>query len=118
MEFTMVVAIVAEEHEDLSIDIAKANGAGGVTILSGRGLGLGNKMTFMGLTYERSESVLLFVMEKSSSLKVINAMTDELELEKSGNGLILSFPIEHLAGIPEKQLRKFQENLDKGNLGN
>lgn len=113
MEFTIVVAIVAEEYEDMSIDIAKANGAGGVTILNGRGLGLGDKMTFLGLTYERAESILLFVMEKSSSIKVIEAITNELELEKSGKGLILSLPIEHLAGIPAKQLRKFQDNLDE-----
>ncbi len=113
MEFTIVVAIVAQEHEDTTIDIAKANGAGGVTILNGRGLGLGDKMTFFGLSYERSESILLFVMEKSCSLKVITAINTELELEKSGNGLVISLPIEHLAGIPEKQLRKFQDNLNE-----
>ena len=64
MKFSTVVAIVAEEHEDTAIDIAKANGAGGVTILNGRGLGLGDKTTFFGLTYERADSVLIFVMEK------------------------------------------------------
>jgi nitrogen regulatory protein PII len=111
MKFSTVVAIVAEEHEDLAIDIAKANGAGGVTVLKGRGLGLGDKTTFFGLTYERSDSVLIFVMEKRSALKVIKAITQELELDKSGNGLIFSLPIEHLSGIPEKQMRLFQENM-------
>jgi len=111
MKFSTVVAIVSEEHEDSAIDIAKANGAGGVTILKGRGLGLGDKTTFFGLTYEGSDSVLIFVMEKRSALQVINAITQALELEKSGNGLVFSLPIEHLSGIPEKQLRRFQENM-------
>ncbi len=111
MKFSTVVAIVAEEHEDTAIDIAKANGAGGVTVLKGRGLGLGDKSTFFGLTYERSDSVLIFVMEKRSALRVIKAITQELELGRSGNGLVFSLPIEHLSGIPEKQLRKFQENI-------
>ncbi len=111
MKFSTVVAIVNEEHEDTAIDIAKANGAGGVTILNGRGLGLGDKTTFFGLTYERSDSVLIFVMEKRSALRVIKAITEELELNEAGNGLIFSLPIEHLSGIPDKQLRKFQENM-------
>ena len=111
MKFSTVVAIVSEEYEDAAIDIAKANGAGGVTILKGRGLGLGDKTTFFGLSYERSETVLLFVMEKRSALNVIKAITQELKLDGSGDGLVFSLPIEHLSGIPEKQLRKFQENM-------
>lgn len=111
MKFSTVVAIVDEEREDTAIDIAKANGAGGVTILKGRGLGLGDKKTFFGLTYERADSVLIFVMEKRSALKVIKAITQELELDSTGNGLVFSLPIEHLSGIPDKQLRKFQENM-------
>ena len=111
MKFSTVVAIVSEEHEDTAIDIAKANGAGGVTVLKGRGLGLGDKTTFFGLSYERSDSVLIFVMEKRAALSVIKAITIELELNESGNGLIFSLPIEHLSGIPDKQLRKFQENM-------
>jgi nitrogen regulatory protein PII len=111
MKFSTVVAIVAEENEDAAIDIAKANGAGGATVLKGRGLGLGDKTTFFGLSYERSDSVLIFVMEKRAALRVIKAITVELELNESGNGLIFSLPIEHLSGIPDKQLRKFQENM-------
>ena len=111
MKFSTVVAIVAEENEDTAIDIAKANGAGGVTVLKGRGLGLGDKTTFFGLSYERADSVLIFVMEKRAALQVIKAITAELELNESGNGLIFSLPIEHLSGIPDKQLRKFQENM-------
>ena len=112
MTFTTVIAIVAEELEEKAIDIAKKNGAGGVTILNGRGLGLGDKTTFFGMSYERSDSVLIFVMEKSSAIKVIDAISQELQLDKSGNGLVFSLPIENLAGIPEKQIRRFEENLN------
>lgn len=80
-------------------------------MLKSRRLGLGDKTTFFGLTYERSDSVLIFVMEKRSALNVIKAITQELELNKSGSGLIFSLPIEHLSGIPEKKMRLFQENM-------
>ena len=113
MNFSIVIAIVDEEIEDRTIDIAKANGAGGVTLLKGRGLGLNEKITFFGLTYERSESVLLFIMEKNSATAVIKAVSEDIEKDKKKHGLIFSMPIENLAGIPHKQLEKFKENINE-----
>lgn len=111
MKFSLVVAIVSEPLEDTAIDIAKANGAGGVTVFKGRGMGLNEKKTFFGLTYERSESVLLFILEKRISIKVMKALTQELQLEAKGNGIILTLPIEHLAGIPASQLELFEQQI-------
>ena len=111
MKFSLLVAIVDNQMENQAIDIAKANGAGGVTNLHGTGVGLNEKKTFFGLTYERSESVLLFVLEKKVSLKVMKALNRELDLENAGNGMVMTLPIEHLAGIPMKQVERFQQQL-------
>ncbi len=115
MRFSLLLAIVDNQMEDQAIDIAKANGAGGVTQLKGTGIGLNEKKTFFGLTYERAESILLFVLEKKTSLKVMKALNKELDLENSGKGMILTMPIEHLAGIPMKQIERFQQQLKEEN---
>jgi len=111
MKFSMLVAIVTDDLEDKAIDIAKANGAGGVTSFKGAGIGLDTKKTFFGLTYERAESILLFILEKRTSLKVMKALNRELDLENSGNGMVITMPVEHLAGIPMKQIEKFEEQI-------
>ena len=111
MRFAMLVAIVEQSLEDKAIDIAKANGAGGVTSMTGRGIGLNEKKTFFGLTYERAESVLLFVLEKRTSVKVMKAMKNELKLESENKGLVMSLPIEHLAGIAPNQIEAFANRL-------
>lgn len=116
MKFSLLIAIVDNTMEDQAIDIAKANGAGGVTLFKGSGIGLNEKKTFFGLTYERAESVLLFVLEKSASLKVMKALNKELGLENSGGGMVMTMPIEHLAGIPMKQIERFQEQIKGGNV--
>jgi len=115
MKFSLVVAIVSETLEDAAVDIAKANGAGGVTIFKGRGMGLDEEKTFFGLTYERSESVLLFILEKRISIKVMKALTQGLDLEAHGNGIVVTLPIEHLAGIPSRQLELFEQHIKKEN---
>jgi hypothetical protein len=111
MRFALLVAIVEQSLEDRAIDVAKANGAGGVTSLTGKGIGLNEKKTFFGLTYERPESVLLFVLEKRTSVKVMKALRNELKLETEHKGLVMSLPIEHLAGIPANQIEAFANRL-------
>ncbi len=111
MKFSIVVAIVAETLEDKAVDIAKENGAGGVTLLKSRGMGLNEKKTFFGLTYERAESVLMFILERRMSIKIMKALTQQLKLEEHGNGIIFTLPIEHLAGIPSAQLELFENQI-------
>lgn len=111
MKFSVVIAVVSETLEDTAIDIAKSNGAGGVTILKGRGMGLNEQKTFFGLTYERSESVLMFILERRRSLKVVKALTQQLNLEAHGKGIVFTLPIEHLAGIPSSQLELFEAQI-------
>jgi hypothetical protein len=115
MKFSLLLVIVDNQMEAQAVDIAKANGAGGVTQMKGTGIGLNEKKTFFGLTYERAESILLFVLEKKTSLKVMKALNTELDLEDSGNGMVLTMPIEHLAGIPMKQIERFQQQLKEEN---
>ena len=113
MRFAMVIAIVADTLEDKAINIAKENGAGGVTLMKGSGIGLNEKKTFFGLTYERAESVLMFILEKKISLKVIKALNRELDLENSGHGMVVSMPLDHVAGIAQNQVEKFQDQIKK-----
>lgn len=116
MRFSLLIAIVDKSMVDDAIDIAKANGAGGVTHLNGTGIGLNEKKTFFGLTYERAESILLFVLEKTTSLKVMKALNLELKLEESGAGIVLTLPVDHLAGITGDQIERFQRQLKEENI--
>ncbi|SNZ09924.1 hypothetical protein SAMN06265182_1666 [Persephonella hydrogeniphila] len=113
MKFSVLVAIVSEELEDKAIDIARKEGAGGVTILHGTGIGLKEKKIFFGLTYEGRESILLFVLEKKLALKVLKALNRELDLEKEEHGIAFTIPIEHLGGINKEELSKFQEEIEE-----
>ena len=113
MRFAGLVAIISEELEEKAIEVAKNAGAGGVTILNGRGLGLEEKKTFLGLSLEGRESILIFVLERKLSVKVLKALHKELELDKKGRGLVFTVPIEHIAGIDIKEVELFQKEIEK-----
>lgn len=111
MKFSVLVAILAEDLEERAIDIAKRAGAGGVTILDARGIGAREKKTFFGLTYEGSQSVLVFVLEKKLSLTVMKSLSKELELKKHSKGVVFTIPLEHIAGIDTTQIQQFEAHL-------
>ncbi len=111
MRFSMLVTVVPEELEDDAVDIAKRAGAGGVTIINSRGIGLEEKKTFLGLSLEGKESILFFVLERSLSIKVMKALNKELELDKEERGFAFTIPIEHIAGINRKELELFQKEI-------
>ena len=111
MKFSVLVAILAEDLEEQAIDIAKRAGAGGVTILDGRGIGAKEKKTFFGLTYEGSQSVLLMVLEKKLSLTVLKNLSRELDLKNTTRGVVLTVPLEHIAGIDIGQIHQFEEHI-------
>ncbi|MBK1644155.1 transcriptional regulator [Thiocapsa imhoffii] len=111
MKFSVLVAILAEELEEPAIDAAKQAGAGGVTILGARGIGAEEKKTFFGLTYEGSQSVLIFVLERKLSLSVMKTMCERLDLKSHTKGVIFTVPLEHIAGIDIEQLTRFEERI-------
>jgi AAA+ superfamily predicted ATPase len=67
------------------------------------------------LTYEGSQTVLICVLEKKLSLAVMKALTRELDLVKRSHGVVFTMPMEHIAGIDTRQVKRFEEQI-KGDL--
>lgn len=112
MKFSALVAIVPEDLEQKCIDSARELGAGGVTVMSGRGISNTAKKTFFGLTYDGSQSVLLMVLEKGLSLDVLRGIQRIIMPDdKDSQGLVFTLPLEHLGGIDMTQVEKFEQHL-------
>ena len=74
MKFSVLVAIVPEDQEQDCVNAARDLGAGGITVIPGRGISNTAKKTFFGLTYDGSQSVLLMVLEKGLSLDILKVI--------------------------------------------
>ncbi|MCC5855748.1 MAG: transcriptional regulator [Idiomarina sp.] len=112
MKFSVLVAIVPEELEQASIDAARECGAGGITVLSGRGIANEAKKSFFGLSYDGCQNVLMMVLEKGLSLQVLKAIQEILNPDgNDSKGLVFTFGLEHLGGIDMSQLEKFEQHL-------
>ncbi len=113
MKFVSLVAIVPDSKEEEAIDIAKKAGAGGVTILHGKSIGLEEKKVFFGLTLEENVSVLLFILPAKLSMKVFKAFRKELDLhnDENPNGMVFTFPLTHLSGMESKEVELYEKEI-------
>ncbi len=112
MKFTALIAIIPDKHEEAAIEVAKEAGAGGVTIIHGKNIGLEEKKVFFGLTLEENVSVLLFVLPRKISMHVMKVLRKEFDLDNPENsGLAFTLPLSHVAGLDIKELHKFENNI-------
>ena len=112
MKFSVLISIVPEELEQDVIDAARELGAGGITVLDGRGISNVTKKTFFGFTFEGCQRVLVMVLEKGLSVEVLKRVQKILMPDgSSSQGLVLTLPLEHLGGIDLSQVEKFEQHL-------
>lgn len=113
MKFTVLAAIIPDSQEELAIETAKKAGAGSVTILNGKTIGLKEKKVFFGLTLEENVSVLLFILPQRLSMNVFKAIRKKLDLgnKENSNGLVFTFPLTHISGMESEELDLFEKEL-------
>ena len=112
MKFTALIAVIQDKDEEEAIKVAKEAGAGSVTILHGKNIGLEEKKVFFGLTLEENVSALLFVLPRKLSMKVMKALRNEFDIDNpETNGFAFTIPLTHVAGLDTKELHKFEHDI-------
>ena len=112
MKFVALIAIIPNSEEEKAIDIAKKNGAGAVTILNGRNIGLKEKKIFLGLTLEENVSILIFVLPRKLSMQVMKSLRKEFDMDNHENNTVaFTIPLSHVAGLNNDELHKFEQDI-------
>ncbi len=112
MKFTALITMIEDKDEERAIAVAKEAGAGSVTIIHGKNIGLEEKKVFFGLTLEANVSVLMFVLPRKLSMQVMKVLREQFDLDNhDNNGLAFTIPLSHVAGLDTKELHKFENNI-------
>ncbi len=112
MKFTAMVTVIPDKDEERAIEVAKEAGAGATTIIHGRNLGLKEKKVFFGLSLEENVSILLFILPRRLSMKVMRALRKEFDLDSHENSsLAFTIPLSHVAGLNNDELHQFEQDI-------
>ncbi len=109
MRFNLIVAFVNPSITEKVIETAKKTGATGDVIIQGKGTGI-EPSQFLGLSIQDKTDIVLFVVEEHHTNKIMNAVSEECDIEDPGNGILITLQIDKVAGL-SKQIKKIRENL-------
>lgn len=114
MRFKLIIAFVDPDNTDKVVKIAKSAGATGDVIIQAKGSGI-EEASFLGLSIQDRTNIILFVVEEHHTDKIIQAVSDKINLEEPGNGIIVALGLDKVAGL-SKQIKKIRENLNSEQL--
>ncbi|NMA94631.1 MAG: P-II family nitrogen regulator [Clostridiales bacterium] len=99
MEYESIFTIVERGLGQEVVDNATAAGARGATIINARGSGIHHDTTFFSMRIEPEKEIVMIIIEKDKSEKIIDAIKTSMDLEKPGKGIIFSMDINRVSGI-------------------
>lgn len=95
----VIFAIVNAGFAEDAMDVARRQGVRGGTILNGRGVAREKEAAFFGITIHAEKEILMMVVEKEIRDNVLNALYQEMGMDKKAQGIVFTLPVADVAGL-------------------
>lgn len=114
MHFKLLVVFVEDSKTDQVMEVARAAGATGATVINNaRGEGVNKAKTFFGLTLETQRDVLLFIVEEHLSRNILEAISTEAGFDDApGRGIAIQLDVEDAVGVAH-QIEKLSDAVEE-----
>ena len=101
----VIFAIVNAGFAEEAMEVARANGARGGTILGARGVAREEEAAFFGFTIHAEKEILMMVVEKDIRDNVLNALYKEMGMGRKAQGIVFSLPVSDVAGLVQPEVK-------------
>ncbi len=98
-DFVLIVTIVKKGWGDEVIKASKKAGAQGGTILFGRGTGIHENKSILGLMIEPEKEIVLTIAESSIEDDIRNSIIKTINLDEPGKGIGFVISLDKVFGI-------------------
>lgn len=103
----LIVVITAQGRTDEVMDVARAHGATGGTVLRARGVGAKEAEKFFGITVQAEKDMIFIVVKKELSEEMMSSIVREKGPQTNAKAVAFSVPVGGVAGM------KFESWSDK-----
>ncbi|MEW6622754.1 MAG: P-II family nitrogen regulator [Bacillota bacterium] len=95
----LIITIVNKGNSEKVVEASKRAGAEGGTLICGRGTGIHEHAKLFGITIEPEKEIVLTLIKRELCEKVLDAITEETDLNKPGKGIAFVLEVERVVGI-------------------
>ena len=105
----VIFAIVNSGFADDVMEVARAQGVRGGTILNARGVAREEAAAFFGITIHAEKEILMLVVEKDIRDNILNALYQRMGMGKKAQGIAFSLPVSDAAGLAKPVTKENKE---------
>ena len=98
-KYELIMTIVHKGYAEVVVSASRKAGAGGGTVMNGRGQGIHEKAKLFGIRIEPEKDIVLTLSESDKTEMIIDAISDAVKLDEPGNGIAFVLPVLKTAGI-------------------
>lgn len=98
MKISLIVSIVRKGWGNAALDASINAGASGGTLLFGRGTGIHENESIMGIPIEPEKEILLTIARSEIVDSIVDAISRACELDKPRAGVAFVVPVEKVIG--------------------
>lgn len=111
-EYELIYVVLNEGCSDLVMAAARPAGAGGGTVLTGKGTGAKQAQKFLGISLANEKDILMIVAPSAKKAAIMQAIMKEAGPSTPAGAICFSLPVTQVAG-----LRTFDENEEAEESG-
>ena len=111
--YDLIVTIVNKGDSEKVIEASRKAGAEGGTVMFGRGTGIHEQAKLFGISIEPEKEVILTLIDREKTAKVLNTIIEQADLHKPGKGIAFVVEIEKVAGINHALNQKVKAQMEQ-----
>jgi len=97
-EVDLIITVVKKGWGELALKASMDAGARGGTIVYGRGVGIHEQKTLLGMRIEPEKEILLTAVKSDNEDVILMAIAEAVGLDKPGSGVSMVIPLKKLIG--------------------
>lgn len=100
--YKLINVIVEKGNAQDVIEFANEAGARGGTVVNARGSGTEQTMKFFNMEIEPEKEIIMIISKNNDYEKIVNKLSEKLELDKPGKGILFVQDISNAIGMYEE----------------
>lgn len=99
--FELVAAVINQGYSEKVMDVARAVGARGGTIINARHSGLEDAVKFFGVTLQEEKEIVCILAQRSQKKELMQRISKACGSGTDAQGIVISLPVEGCTGLRE-----------------
>ena len=108
-KYELLMVIANQGYTEQIMDAARAEGAGGGTVIHAKGTGMEHAQQFLGFSLASEKEIVLIVVPHAKKNDIMRAVMDKAGLTTDAKAVVFSLPVTATAGM---RLREIEEEQD------